>query len=437
MDNAIKCFFTLGGLNYKNGFVTSCPQSPNQLWNSEKGLLPSQIFNSINFKKHRLEMMSGKWSFGCHLCRDPEKIGTHSMRQDYIATTDHYNEENGEVSFDGLKTIEFRFSNSCNMACKHCSVVYSSGWVSKLKNYIPDEQDEYHDLKQLLQTEHRESEWDEGELGISISKTKEICDDLNKNFNYLEKIEFAGGEVLAQKQFIPTLRFLHEHPNVENMSVSFHTNFNANFDPIELANVLKPYKHTLIHISVDCGKNLYPYFRTGNWDTLKNNIDLFKKESKFTQLGLVCTTSIYQMFDFKDIFMSFLELDIDTVDYSLVFSPQYLNPSLIAVEFEKEVMNDINETKEFLDKELEKRLANFSQTKKLRSWKPRMARFNDIHRAKRAVEEIENYVLKNKIDSKYWENFLIYLGKTDKIWKQNFNDYKFKYKFVNNRIVRR
>ena len=83
-------------------------------------------------------MMNGKWSRGCHLCRDPEMIGSHSMRQDYVPVTNYYDPATGAVDLKGLRHVELRFSNSCNMACKHCSVVYSSGWVSKLKHYQPD-----------------------------------------------------------------------------------------------------------------------------------------------------------------------------------------------------------------------------------------------------------------------------------------------------------
>ena len=27
----IECYFTLGGINYKNGFITSCPQQPEKM----------------------------------------------------------------------------------------------------------------------------------------------------------------------------------------------------------------------------------------------------------------------------------------------------------------------------------------------------------------------------------------------------------------------
>ena len=148
--------------------------------------------------------------------------------------------------------------------------------------------------------EHRDSEWDDGELGITLVQVEEIVNDLIENFPELEKVEFAGGEVLYQKQFFPCLRMLAKHPNVRNISIGFHTNFNARFDPVELSNLLKPFHHSIIHMSLDAGTNIYPYFRTGDWQTLKDNIKTFRAINRHTFLSIVCTTSAYQLLDLEN-----------------------------------------------------------------------------------------------------------------------------------------
>jgi MoaA/NifB/PqqE/SkfB family radical SAM enzyme len=433
---AIECYFTLGGINYKNGFSTSCPQQPEQFVPFEQTLKPSEIFNSERFKKHRLEMMNGKWSRGCHLCRDPEMIGSHSMRQDYVPVTNYYDPATGAVDLKGLRHVELRFSNSCNMACKHCSVVYSSGWVSKLKHYQPDAEVEKHNLLQLLKMEHRQHENDEGELGLSIAEAESIVQDLIDNFPELEKVEFAGGEVLYQKQFFPCLKKLAEHPNAENISIGFHTNFNAKFDPVELSKLLIPFKFTIIHMSLDAGTNIYPYFRTGNWETLKDNISKFRAVNKRAVLSIVCTTSAYQIMDIKNVFQSFLELDVDTINSAMCYSPMYINPSIMNIKFREDVLADIEETRQMILDEQEKRYADFEKYKELRAWKSKWNRFNDIHMALNALKEIEIYTLNNAIDSSYWEDFQVYVRKTDEIWGQQFNDYMTNYKMVDGKIVR-
>jgi MoaA/NifB/PqqE/SkfB family radical SAM enzyme len=397
---------------------------------------PSEIFNSENFKRHRQEMLFGKWSRGCHLCKEPEAIGSHSMRQDYPPVLDYVNRLTGHVDFKGLRHVELRFSNSCNMACKHCSVVFSSGWVSKLKNYVPDAEDEKHNLQQLLKTEHRQSEDDAGELDISIDDMKIIINDLIENFPNIDVVEFAGGEVLYQKQFFPCLELLAEHPNAQNISIGFHTNFNAKFDPVELSRLLEPFKATIIHMSLDSGTNIYPYFRTGDWETLKNNITTFRSINQRAVMCIVCTTSAYQIMDIENVFRSFLELDVDTINSSMVYSPKYLNPSIMSTKFREYVVEDIAATKKMLDDVLEQRMADFENTQHMRTWKPRLNRFNDIHWARGALDEIEKYTLNNQMDSRYWDDFQVYVRKTDELWKHNFNDYMKKYRMVDGKIER-
>ena len=55
---------------------------------------------------------------------------------------DCYDNTDHSVTSEGLRHVEFRFSTACNFSCLHCSKVYSSGWTKKLKNYIPDKEDE-------------------------------------------------------------------------------------------------------------------------------------------------------------------------------------------------------------------------------------------------------------------------------------------------------
>lgn len=461
----IKCYFTLHGINYKNGFVTSCPQNPDQLFRIEKAIKPSEIFNSEGFRNHRLEMMSGKWSSGCHLCKEPESIGSTSMRQDYEPDMSLYigdpRETNGTWSLPGesyqrgLKHVEIRFGNSCNMACRHCSTVYSSGWISKLKFYQPDEEVKFYDLKQLLRTEHRSSEDDKGELEISLDQVKEIVDDLCEYAIGLEKVEFAGGEVLNQKQFFYFLKLLASHPNADKLFIGFHTNFNANFNPKELSELLEPFAMTIIHISVDAGTNIYPYFRTGDWEKLKDNIDTFRSvaSNKKMHLTAVITTSAYQMMDLPNIFNSLLQLDFVSIDASMVYSPIYLNPALMNVNFKDYLIQDFLEVEAIINQEQRRRiLAN-----ELGRLSYNGGVFRDIEKARTALNDIKTYSLNTDLGKvakdrnlkkpglNGWEiitneqvvkSFETYVRKTDEIWKQNFNDYMVNYKLINGKIER-
>jgi hypothetical protein len=322
------------------------------------------------------------------------------------------------------------------MACLHCSDVYSSGWMSKLKHYEPDQEDKKHKLIQLTREFHKKSKDEDLSIAISIDQMDEIVDDLNANFPNISKIDFAGGEVLYQKQFFPCLRKLANHPNAENILLSFHSNFNAKFDPVELSHLLKPFGKALIHISLDAGTNIYSYFRTGNWEVLKENIRLFRENDTKSELGIVCTTSAYQIMDIENIFASFLTLDIDYIDSSIVYTPRYMNPALMTLKFKDAVYNDIQATYKLINDENTKRLSNLDSYTHLKGWDKTNRVFKDIQSAFKALLDIEKYVFNHQCKTDEFEAFLVYIRKTDKIWQQNFNDHMKKYKFVNNTIER-
>jgi MoaA/NifB/PqqE/SkfB family radical SAM enzyme len=437
MSKKITCYYALGGLNFKNGFATSCPQQSDQLQILD-GQLPSEFWNNKGFRDHRKELMSGDWCRGCHLCKDAEEADSiKSMRHDYPVDETYYDEETGAVDFKGLHHVELRFSNSCNMACLHCSQVYSSGWVSKLKRYEPTLEDHTHHLDQLTGTMHRESKDDDLSIDLPMSEVERIVNDLNNNFPNIEKIDFAGGEVLHQKQFFPCLERLANHPNAENIELSFHTNFNAKFDPVQLSKLLEPFGKTGIKMSLDAGKNLYPYFRGGDWEVLKENVRKFNEINDFTKLEVVLTTSIYQMMDLPDIFESFLELDVQDIDSSIVFTPGYLNPALMMFHFKDEVMRDIKAARQIVKNAKATREANHTDYENRRGYLKSSQHWKDIESSLRSIDRIEQYVLSHKPEYKHWEAFLVYRKKTDILWKQDFNSCITNYQIDENNLVYR
>src|SRR6056300_206374 len=112
---SLPCYYAIGGLNYKNGFVTSCPQQHEKFQIINDTYLPSEFFNNDALRNHRKQLMSGQWCVGCDMCEHVEKEAAgKSMRQEESVDLTYYNTETGETDFAGLRTIEMRFSHSCN-----------------------------------------------------------------------------------------------------------------------------------------------------------------------------------------------------------------------------------------------------------------------------------------------------------------------------------
>lgn len=436
---SLSCYYALGGLNYKNGFATSCPQQSDQLQILDEAYLPSDIINSKNFVQHRLDLMSNNWPRGCDMCMFVEQANSGcSMRQEESVDLSYYNTD-GTVDFAGLKTVEMRFSHSCNMSCLHCSQVFSSGWMSKLKRYDSDDEDRIHKLHQLTGAMHRKSPDDDLTMSISTERALEIVEDLNKNFPNLERVDFAGGEVLYQKQFFPTLTKLSEHPNAKNMQVMFHSNFNTDFDPIKLSNLLQKFEKSSIMISVDAGPRIYPYFRQGDWNKLKKNIAAFRNvNNSVTQINLVCTTGVYQLMELSDVFEGFLSLDSNWINSSIIYTPDYLNPSVMMLKHSDFVKDEIARTRETVERIKEHRFSNLKDSMFLNSYIGNFSVHNwsDIESAHTAIDVIEKYVLNNKAEPHHWDAFMVYIRKTDAIWNQNFNDHIQQFKYVDGEVVK-
>ena len=432
----LPCHYAHGGVNFKNGFATTCPISSAHLVElGEFGGVPSEFWNTKGFRDYRQQLDRGEWPAHCHLCQSAEKEGTKSMRHDYEADLTHYDPETGEVDFKGLKHVEMRFSNSCNMACLHCSEVYSSQWGSRLKDYTPDQEDWDHNLEQLLKTQHREGPEDNKQIRLSKADALAIADDLNKNFPNIEKIDFAGGEVLYQKQFFPVLERLAQHPNAKNLYIFFHSNFNAPFDVDTLNNLLKPFGQTKIKISVDAGTNIYSYFRDGDWNVLKDNLARFKAINTTTYLDAVCTTSIYQMLDLKNILVSLCSLDVNEISMSTVFTPRYINPAVAYRMFGDAVLSDIHETANALLR-IKKQRKQMPNKEDFRSYTPSSDDFADIEGCFKDLEQIKTYILNHPTEEKDVQAFLSYANKMDKLWKQDFNTSFPKYTLTKDSLVR-
>ena len=387
---SLPCFYSVSAINYKNQFCSVCPRQSDHL---SYEYLPTKIFNDSGFVDLRNKLHQGVWPSGCDLCEEMERESNHSMRFDYPYPSDDY-AVNGLVHNKGLRHVEFRFSNACNMSCLHCSSVFSSEWERKLKAYKPDEFDYKYDLRQLLNTEHKTSADEKLKIKLTPSMIKEICEDL-VNFENLSYVDVTGGEPLYQKHFFVFLENIVNHPNVKNMKLKFHTNFNTDFDPKNLCLYLKEFDRVKMTISIDAGKNIYPYFRDGDWNVLKNNISKFREYDKRTKIFATCTTSAFQMLDIYDIFESLLTLDVDEIRSSIVQTPRYINPRVVKLYYESTIMNEIDKT--------------FT--------------LDLTPSAHHALTTIKEYFTNSRYDADNYMAFLSYIDKVDRLFGKNFNDF--------------
>jgi hypothetical protein len=330
--------------------------------------------------------------------------------------------------------------------------VYSTGWGKILENYIPDEETKKYELLQLTNEYHNTDDRRKSKLKLTNKEVESICNDLNKNFPNIDRIEFSGGEVLIQKQFFLALEILAKHPNKDNIFLSFYSNFNVEVDYTRLTELLRPFKYSIITVSVDGGKNIYSYFRNGNWEKLKNNIINFRKINNFTELSCVNTFSAYQFMDLQNTFESLFELDFRYIKISLVQTPEYLNPSILAFDFHDELLSDFNDVFKIIDAENKKRKNDMKNSMKLNSSiNSRFSNFfrnenknqdrvifSDLESAKHQLNSVKNYIFNKKVTSyKNYNRFLIYIKKTDELMNKDFNKHFDKFRYIDGELMRK
>ena len=431
------CYYSLAGLNYKNGFVTCCPRQADHLFYQKEEFLPSKIINSRNFLNLRKKLLNDEWPSGCDTCEEMENSSLKSMRQDFILENDNrfYNNKSAELqlseyanstilqnlntdysmNYDGIRHVELRFSNLCNFSCLHCSDVYSSKWEHIIKNYGKTKLDHQFELSQLLGKEHRKYDDEDLKIDLSVEQVELIVDDLCKNFKNIERIDFSGGEPLYQKQFWKALEKIQEHPNLKKMYCCFHTNLNSDFDIECLVDLLNGFMGCSIIISVDGSSKIYEYFRKGGkWNNLISNIDKLKIAKQRFQKKITCTTSAYQLLDIQNIFNDFLDIDLQ-IETSIVQSPKYINPSILKYDLYDELICDFEMTKNMIE--------NHKNVK-----------MKEV--ALRNLISIENYFKSINLGYRYYNSFLAYVKRMDEIHQMDFNKHYMRYQYLDGEITK-
>ena len=79
VKSKLPCYYSIHGVNYKNGMATSCPTQSDRL-HLRDGRLPSEFWYDEGFRKLRLSLYNGEWdvpgaTVGCNLCKTMEADG--------------------------------------------------------------------------------------------------------------------------------------------------------------------------------------------------------------------------------------------------------------------------------------------------------------------------------------------------------------------------
>lgn len=232
------------------GGVTPCCE-----WKGDpfKGSIES-YFNSELLEHIKRAMITHNYSFineSCGACIALEHLNITSTRQQL---------HNKQLNIsEGLRIIDYRPSNLCNLKCRMC-FADSSSLIAKEEN------------KKIVQYD--------------------TSDIYSTDFTNLIQLKVLGGEPTISDDVINLLNFLVKNNFAKNIDLMFTTN--ATNATIKWLDLISKFKSCCVVISLDGINKVYDYIRTNaNWNSVLKNVELYEQYD--LDVFFQITASMYNM----------------------------------------------------------------------------------------------------------------------------------------------
>lgn len=215
-------------------------------------------WNSKEMKDVRLKLLNNEKPSQCHKCFHIED----NLKSDSFRTSANQNFANwvepekntlpdGTVKEMVLQYVDFRFNNLCNFKCRICSSVYSSS--------IASEKAAMDNVKS----------WN-----ILTENGSVLYEELQKQYPYVKRIYFAGGEPIMQKEHFNVLNDLIELDRAKDITLLYSTNGSKFKNSMgDMFDYWKYFKQVDLSFSIDGYGAPAEYWRSGtDWQTVEKNI---------------------------------------------------------------------------------------------------------------------------------------------------------------------
>lgn len=293
-----------------------------------------ELFNNDFMKQLRLDMLNGvERPDVCVNCISREHGGFSSARQGY--NNDFKDQIEKVISTtrpDGyvepvIKSWDIRFSNLCNLKCRSCGSLFSTTWAKEQN--LPE---------------------------TKLTPTKD-ADPLINQYDYVEKIYFAGGEPLIMPEHFRTLDELISRDKAKNIKLVYNSNLTKlNYSQNNLLNYWKQFKNVVIGVSIDAVGPRAEYIRHGvKWDTIKKNLDelvKFKEECDTLDFYFSPTVSLLNVHHLCDMHQYLWDQNlmphIGSIMFNMLLDPDYYDCRILPFNIKQEIIDKIHNHEEWL-----------------------------------------------------------------------------------------
>ncbi len=282
------CQLGMGGINFKHTRVDLCYRAINGT--HENYTTFEEVMKDPQLNSQRLSLLNGEFPLPqCRDCKQMEDAGAESYRQRIKLSDkpnqwyiDNVNPVTGEMRT--LHRMEFRFNNTCNYACRHCSPEYSTLWTKTLKkNRDLEEQNP------IFTIVHEESYAQQIDMAGMAPYIERLDDG-----DYLE-LEITGGEPFFQKEVWEFLTNIQPVANKINLIITSNGSIPGRWKGYNLYDLLGNFHAVTLQFSIDASESFYNYFREGgDWDRVKNNVTELTGVLPHVSVNPVITISMFQ-----------------------------------------------------------------------------------------------------------------------------------------------
>jgi len=253
-----------------------------------------ELFNQPAMKKIRQQFLNNEEPTACQVCWDEEASKTISLRQfrnNYTRKFDtNYEKYRDKFENPQIITMDFKFSNLCNLKCRICGPYCSSNWLKESLDT-----GEYHEHTIKIFSSYSERKFIENEENFEIFK---------KLLPNLHILEFYGGEPLMQPEHNKIMDILDTSEHLGNLYLYY--NSNGTIYEQRHVDIWNRAKIVELNISVDDIHDRFEYQRfPAKWDQLLENITKFKQNcNNRVNITLYTTVSMYNIY-YLDQFLKF------------------------------------------------------------------------------------------------------------------------------------
>lgn len=323
-------------INLDLGVTTSCHHPDwHEIPIDEIKQTPMALHNTNYKMLQRKIMLEGGRPTECNYCWAIENISSDLISDRFIKSYDSWAidkfDKTLELPWNELVSpayLELILDNECNLNCSYCVAVLSSSIKKEMEQYGP----------YIVESCQRKSL-------MPVNDNKDIFKEAFWKFlpmiaKELKVFRITGGEPLLSKDLFKLLSFIENNPN---SSLELIINTNLSYSPILCERLLSEVKvlkaksaikKFSLYASIDTLGEQASYVRQGlNLGQFTKNLEMMITKSLDTDIVIMCTFSIFSMFNFKNFLTWIEELKKKrkniTLDISYLENPKYLMANLI------------------------------------------------------------------------------------------------------------